>query len=134
MKLSNHESGDAFEPTKAELEILQVLWKHGPSTVRFVNDLLNEEKKAVQYTSTLKQMQVMTEKKLLLRDESSMKHIYAAAIAEQPAKGALLDRFIDTIYDGSASNLVIQLLGNKKTSREELDAIRGLLDDLESKD
>ena len=134
MKLLNNDQEPRIEPTKAELEILQVLWKHGPSTVRFVNDTLNEEKKAVQYTSTLKQMQVMTERKMLLRDESSMKHIYAAAIAEQPTKGALLNRFVDAIYDGSASNLVIQLLGNKKTSKEELDALRGLLDELDNKD
>lgn len=134
MKLSNSDQGARIEPTKSELEILQVLWKHGPSTVRFVNDTLNDEKKAVQYTSTLKQMQVMTERKMLIRDESSMKHIYTAAIAEQQTKGAMLDRFVDSIYDGSASNLVIQLLGNKKTSQAELDAIRGLLDQLDNKD
>ena len=134
MKLSNSDQGPRIEPTKSELEILQVLWKHGPSTVRFVNDTLNDEKKAVQYTSTLKQMQVMTERKMLIRDESSMKHIYTAAITEQQTKGAMLDRFVDSIYDGSASNLVIQLLGNKKTSQAELDAIRGLLDQLDNKD
>jgi predicted transcriptional regulator len=65
----------AAEPTKSELEILQVLWKHGPSTVRFVNDQLNEQKREVQYTSTLKLMQIMTEKGLVYRDESQMKHV-----------------------------------------------------------
>lgn len=119
------------EPTKSELEILQVLWKHGPSTVRFVNDSLNEQKRAVQYTSTLKLMQIMTEKDMLVRDESQMKHIYSAAIEEETTKGYLLEKFVDTMYDGSAGNLMLQLLGNKKASKAELDAIRALLDRLE---
>ena len=114
------------EPTRSELEILQVLWQNGPSTVRLVNDKLNEQKRAVQYTSTLKLMQIMVEKKLLKRDESNMKHIYSPAIEEQRTKGFLLDRFVDSLYNGSASNLMLQLLGNKKTSKEELNAIRDL--------
>lgn len=115
------------EPTKSELEILQVLWQHGPSTVRAVNDILNEQKREVQYTSTLKLMQIMVEKELLSRDESQMKHVYSAAVEEQSTKGHLLDRFVDTMYNGSASSLMMQLLGNKKTSKKELDAIRELL-------
>ena len=119
------------EPTKSEVEILQVLWQHGPSTVRFVNDTLNDQRRAVQYTSTLKLMQIMTEKGLLKRDESSMKHIYHAAVEEQKTKSLLLDRFVDSIYNGSASNLMLQLLGNEKTSRESLDAIKDLLEKLD---
>ena len=115
------------EPTKSELEILQVLWKHGPSTVRFVNDTLNEMKRAVQYTSTLKLMQLMAEKQMLTRDESSMKHVYHAAIEEQKTKGALLEKFVDSMYNGSASSLMLQLLGNKKTSKKELQAIKDIL-------
>lgn len=115
------------EPTKSELEILQVLWKHGPSTVRFVNDTLNEMKRAVQYTSTLKLMQIMAEKQMLTRDESSMKHVYHAAVEEQKTKSALLERFVDTMYEGSASSLMLQLLGNKKTSKKELQAIKDIL-------
>ena len=76
-----------IEPTKSELEILQVLWQHGPATVRFVNDSLNEQKRAVQYTSTLKLMQIMAEKGILKRDESSMKHIYSPALEEQKNQG-----------------------------------------------
>ncbi|MEP6673825.1 MAG: BlaI/MecI/CopY family transcriptional regulator [Ferruginibacter sp.] len=117
----------ANEPTRAELEILQVLWKHGPSTVRFVNDTLNEMKRAVQYTSTLKQMQVMVERNMLTRDESSMKHIYHPAIEEQKTKGALLDKMVESMFDGSASNMVMQLLGNKKTPVKELQAIKDIL-------
>ena len=120
-----------MEPTKSELEILQVLWEHGPSTVRFVNDKLNEEKRAVQYSSTLKLMQIMAEKGIVIRDESSMKHVYAAVEAEQKTKGLLLDRFVDHLYGGSASNLVMQLLDNKKASKAELDEIRAVLDQLE---
>jgi BlaI family penicillinase repressor len=115
------------EPTKSELEILQVLWQHGPSTVRFVNDTLNQMKRAVQYTSTLKLMQMMAEKQMLTRDESSMKHIYHAAIEEQKTKGALLDKFVESMYNGSASSLMMQLLGNKKTSQKELQAIKEIL-------
>ena len=115
------------EPTRSELEILQVLWKHGPSTVRFVNDTLNEVKRAVQYTSTLKLMQIMAEKKMLTRDESNMKHVYHAAIEEQKTKGVILEKFIESMYNGSASGLMLQLLGNKKTSKKELQAIKEIL-------
>ena len=116
-----------IEPTRSELEILQVLWQHGPSTVRFVNEQLNEQKREVQYTSTLKLMQIMVEKKILSRDESSMKHIYAPLLEEQKTKSFLLEKFVDSIYNGSATSLMMQLLGNKKTSQKELDAIRELL-------
>ena len=117
------------EPTKSELEILQVLWQYGPSTVRLVNDKLNEEKREVNYTSTLKLMQIMLEKGLLTRDESQMKHVYAAAEEESKTKSALLEKFVETMYNGSASKLLMQLLGNKKTSKKELEAIRALLDE-----
>ena len=120
------------EPTRSELEILQVLWQHGPSTVRFVNDRLNEQKRAVQYTSTLKLMQIMVEKTMLNRDESSMKHIYSAALEEQKTKGLLLDRFVESMYNGSATSLMMQLLGNKKTSKKELQAIKDLLNKMEN--
>ena len=79
------------EPTKSELEILQVLWKHGSSTVRFVNDQLNELKREVQYTSTLKLMQIMSDKGLLTRDETNMKHVYSAAEEESKTKEFLLE-------------------------------------------
>jgi BlaI family transcriptional regulator, penicillinase repressor len=119
------------EPTKAELEILQVLWKHGPSTVRFVNDLLNEQKRAVQYTSTLKQMQIMVEKHMLQRDETSMKHIYRPIEEEQKTKSVLLERFVESMYNGSASSLMLQLLGNRKGSKKELQAIKDLINQID---
>ena len=119
------------EPTKSELEILQVVWQHGPSTVRFVNDQLNQQKREVQYTSTLKLMQIMSEKGLLRRDESNMKHIYRSAEEESKTKEFLLERFVNTMYNGSASNLMVQLLGNKKTSKKEIEAIKELIKKLD---
>lgn len=115
------------EPTRSELEILQVLWKHGPSTVRSVNDRLNDEKRSIQYTSTLKIMQIMTDKGMLARDESSMKHVYSPLLEEKSTKGLLLDRFLDATFNGSAATLLMQLLGNKKTSKDELDEIKALI-------
>jgi BlaI family penicillinase repressor len=128
---ADKEQNKKQEPTKSELEILQVLWQHGPSTVRFVNDRLNEQKREVHYTSTLKLMQIMAEKELLNRDETNMKHIYSAATEEQKMKGMLLDKFVDNMYNGSAGSLVLQLLGNKKASKNELEAIKNLLKQLE---
>src|SRR6195952_3621414 len=103
-------------PTKTEMDVLRLLWEHGPSTVRFVHDKLNEQKEAVIYTSTLKLMQVMKEKGMLGRDESSMKHVYSAALKEDDVKGGMLGRFVDNMYNGSPSSLMVALLGNNKTS------------------
>lgn len=75
-----------IEPTKSELAILQVLWQNGPSTVRLVNDKLNEQKREVNYTSTLKLMQIMVEKGILKRDQSNMKHVYEPILEEQKPK------------------------------------------------
>jgi len=119
------------EPTRSELEILQVLWQHGPSTVRFVNDVLNEQKREVQYTSTLKLMQIMADKGLLLRDSTQMKHIYKAAEDESKAKGVLLERFVNNLYNGSASSLMMQLLGNRKTSKKEIEEIKEFIKKLD---
>jgi BlaI family transcriptional regulator, penicillinase repressor len=113
-------------PTKTEMDVLQVLWTNGPSTVRFVHDILNTQKEAVQYTSTLKLMQVMTEKGMLARDESSMKHIYSPLLEEEKTKGFMLGRFLDSIYNGSVSNLVLALLDNEKTSVKELQLLKEL--------
>jgi BlaI family penicillinase repressor len=120
-------------PTKTELDVLQVLWQHGPSTVRFVHDKLNEQKEIVQYTSTLKLMQVMKEKGMLERDETNMKHIYSAAVAEDKIKGNLLGRFVDSMYNGSPSSLMLALLDNDKTSKAELQKIKEMLNKTDNK-
>jgi BlaI family penicillinase repressor len=121
-----------LEPTKSELEILQVLWDKGPLTVREVNNELIKQRE-VNYTTTLKQMQIMTDKGMLSRDESQMKHIYSAAVEEQKIKAHLLDKFVDKTYKGSASKLVMQLLGNKSTSQEELREIKNMIKKLDRK-
>lgn len=120
------------EPTKSELEILQVLWEKGPSTVRAINDELLKQKE-VNYTTTLKLMQIMTDKGILKRDQSQMKHVYHVIEAEHKTKDHLLNRFIDSVYQGSAGKLVMQLLGNTKASKEDLDSIRQMLDKLDKK-
>lgn len=119
------------EPTKSELEILQILWRFGPSTVRLINDELNEQKRAVNYSSTLKLMQIMAEKGLLETDKTNMKHVYSVTVEEKKTKGFLLDKFVETMYNGSNSSLMMQLLGNKKTSQKEIDEIRKMLDTLD---
>ena len=127
MKQPKKKDKGLSEPTKSELEILQVLWQHGPNTVRFVNDRLNEHKREVQYASTLKLMQIMAEKGLLIRDESQVKHIYRPASEEYKTKSLLLDRFVDSLFDGSVSNLMLHFLNNKKISPKELDEVRALM-------
>jgi BlaI family penicillinase repressor len=127
MKSEKSSKKAPLEPTRSELEILQVLWQHGPNTVRFVNDSLNEQKREVNYASTLKLMQIMAEKGLLKRDESQAKHIYSPASEEYKTKGFLLDKFVDTLFNGSVSSLMMHLLDNKNASQKELDAIRELL-------
>jgi len=131
MSLEKKDMTTNLAPTKTEMDVLQLLWQYGPSTVRFVHDKLNEQKEIVQYTSTLKLMQVMKEKGMLNRDETNMKHIYSAAVAEEKVKGNLLGRFVDSMYNGSPSNLMMALLDNDKTSGEELQKIKEMLSKLE---
>jgi predicted transcriptional regulator len=130
-KKNSVDSNDPSEPTRAQLEILQVLWKFGPSTVRFVNDQLNRQKESLSYTSTLKLMQIMHEKGLVNRDESSMTHIYSAALEEQKTRGAVLKKFVDTMYAGNVKNLMLELLGNEKTTHKDWDTIKDLLTKLD---
>jgi BlaI family transcriptional regulator, penicillinase repressor len=119
-----------MKPTDSELEILQVLWEQGPSTVRQVNERLAENKD-VGYTTTLKLMQIMHDKSLLTRVEDARSHVYEATVAEEEVQSTLLGRFLDTAFRGSASRLVMQALGNHKTAAEELNQIRELLNQIE---
>ena len=118
------------KPTEGELEILQVIWEHGPSTVRFVNDQLSKQKR-VGYTTTLKLMQIMSDKRLLKRDTTGKTHIYAAAVSQQKTQQQLIDKLMTTAFGGSAMQLVMQALGNKKSTKEEINEIRAFLDQLE---
>jgi BlaI family transcriptional regulator, penicillinase repressor len=118
------------KPTESEVQVLQILWQNGPSTVRFVNDILNKER-PVGYTTTLKIMQIMFEKKLVMRNDEGKTHIYEASINEKDAQNQLLDKFLDVAFKGSAMKMVMHALGNRKTSKQELDEIRELLNQLE---
>ena len=119
-----------IEPTKSELEILKVLWQHGPSPVRFVMIEINKTRE-LNYTATLKLMQLMVDKGILKRDESKMQHIYHVVEDENKTKERLLEKFLDNLYNGSAATLMMQLAGNKKTTKEDLKKMRNLLDKLE---
>jgi len=121
-----------YNPTEAELDILQVLWESGPSTVRFVNEKQNEDKE-VGYTTTLKIMQIMADKGMLEVNKDSRQHIYIPLLDEQETKGKLLDRFLNKTFSGSAMKMVMQALGNHKPTQEELDEIKSLIKDIESK-
>jgi predicted transcriptional regulator len=117
-------------PTPAELEILRVLWKHGPSTVRDVLERL-EEQRPTGYTTVLKLLQIMTDKGLVERDETARAHVYAARLPEHATQQQLVRDLVDRAFGGSASNLVLHALSARKTSRAELARIRELLDRLE---
>lgn len=118
------------KPTESELNILQVLWLKGPSSVRLVNDILSENKD-IGYTTTLKLMQIMTEKGLVIRDTSTRSHIYSANVSEDVTKNKLLGGFLESTFQGSAGSLVMQALGNHKTSPEELEKIKSLIKEIE---
>ncbi len=122
------------KPTNSELEILQILWKKGDSTVREVNEELSTEKKIeVGYTTTLKLMQIMSEKGLVNRDTSSRTHIYSAAFTHENTSKGILESMIDTVFNGSAAQLVMQALSTKKSSKEEIQMIKKYLDQLDKK-
>ncbi len=123
-----------IKPTDSELEILQLLWQHGPLSVRTINDMLNESAgdNSIGYTTTLKIMQIMYEKGILKRNTDQRSHIYEAALKEHETQQNLLNEFLDATYRGSASKLVMQALGNYKASEEELQMIKNFIKDLES--
>ena len=131
MKKFKSQNSSQSEPTKSELEILQVLWEFGPSTVRFVNDKLNEQKREVNYMSTQKLMLIMLDKGFVTKDASQMTHIYKAAADEGKTKGYLLDRVVDNLFNGSATSLMMQLLGDKKMSPEEMEEFKELIKKLD---
>jgi BlaI family transcriptional regulator, penicillinase repressor len=120
------------KPTESELEILNILWDKGPSTVRDVHEVLAESKEAG-YTTSLKLMQIMFDKGLLKRDASAKTHIYEAAVSQEQTQGQMLKKMIDTVFNGSASRMVMQALGNHKASAAELDEIKQYLESMEKK-
>jgi BlaI family transcriptional regulator, penicillinase repressor len=112
------------KPTDAELGILRVLWARGPSTVRQVAEQMGRE---AGYTTVLKLLQIMTEKRLVTRDESARTHIYEAAYTQDQTERQLVTDLLDRVFDGSAAKLVLQALASNKASPEELDEIKKLI-------
>jgi len=117
-------------PTTAELEILTILWENEPLTVKEIHEKLIESKD-IGYTTALKIMQNMTVKGLLRREPNGKNHLYFSVFKKEEMRGKLLDRFLESTFSGSASNLVMQLLGNKKTSQKDLDEIKTIIAQME---
>jgi predicted transcriptional regulator len=117
-------------PTDRELTILRILWDKGPSTVRKVNEAMNKHED-IGYTTTLKLMQIMAEKGLLIRDESERQHVYRPAFTEERTQKQLVGDLLRRAFSGSAEKLVMRALSAKKVSAKELARIRKLLDTLE---
>ena len=122
--------GKLPKPTEAELAILRVLWQRGPSTVRQVQEALNE-KKETGYTTVLKFMQIMHEKGLVTRDEKPYAHVYQARLPQDQAQRTLVADLLDRAFEGSMSRLVLQALSSRKATPEELSEIRRILKDYE---
>lgn len=121
-------------PTDAELAILRVLWSRGPSTVREVHDQLSTDPdKAPAYTTTLKTVQVMTEKGLVTRREEHRVHIYKAAQPEADTQRHLVRDLLNRAFGGSAEKMVMHALTEGDTDAEELARIRKLLDEHSAK-
>jgi len=116
-------------PTDAELDILSVLWRLGPGTVREVHEALGKESG---YTTTLKQMQLMTEKGLLVRNERFRSHVYEAAEAKEQTRKRIAGDLLMRAFNGSATSLLVGALSARRASRDELDEIRKMLDRFEA--
>src|SRR5689334_20498334 len=112
-------------PTDAELAILRVLWNRGPSTVREVAEAMRHQGA---YTTVLKTLQIMTDKRLVRRDEAARTHVYAAAVSEASTQRQLVTDLLQRVFDGSSTKLVLQALQAGKASPDELAEIRRLLD------
>lgn len=123
---------DLIRPTDAELEILTVLWSRGPSTVRTVHEVICERRPA-QYTTILKLLQIMDEKKLVKRDDSNRAHIYRAAQSREATQTQLAGDLLRRGFDGSARSLLMGALSARKPSKKELMELKQLLQDFEDK-
>lgn len=129
-RASASSSSSSVLPTGAELDILAVLWRLGPSTVRDIHDALG---KTSTYTTTLKQMQLMTEKGLLVRSERFRSHVYEAGVPKEQTQQQIAGDLMARAFDGSAKSLVMGALAAQPASVEELDEIRRLIDGYEKK-
>jgi predicted transcriptional regulator len=118
-----------LKPTESELEILQILWQLGPSTVRTVHEILLSTKDAG-YTTTLKLMQIMHEKGLVARNQARKTHVYTAIAKKTETQQQLAGKMMNALFQGSASQLLMHAIGDSKPSKQEIDAIQKLLDGL----
>lgn len=124
---------DIPKPSDAEVEILCILWDHHPASVRFVHEELCK-KKQVGYTTTLKQMQRMQEKKMIRRvDRDEKAHEYEAILQRDETRNSLFDRLVETAFQGSAMDLVLHAIGRSTASPEEIRALKEWLDKMEGK-
>lgn len=119
-------------PTDKELTILAILWNKGASTVRQVNEEMNKQQ-STGYTTTLKLMQIMIEKGLVVRDESKFQHVYKPAVSEEKTQKQVVGDLLEKAFSGSAEKLVMRALSAKKISTSELGKIRTMLDEMEGK-
>jgi BlaI family penicillinase repressor len=123
---------DPQKPTTSELEILHVLWERGPSTVRDVHDAISE-KKLLGYTTVLKLLQIMTTKGLVRRDEQQRAHVYEACQPAEKTKRQIAADMLQRVFDGSASELMLHALAERRGSKQEIEELRRLLDEYERK-
>ena len=121
-------TGSTPIPSNSELEILHVLWRKGPQTVREIHPALRR-KREIGYTTVLKTLQVMAEKGLVTRDETERSHVYRAAVPEKSVKRRLVSDLLDRVFEGSAANLMVQALSAKRASPEDIRKIRKLLNE-----
>ncbi len=119
-----------LKPTASELEILHVLWSHGPATVREVHEALSE-KKELGYTTVLKLLQIMTTKGTVRRNETQRAHVYEACLPAEQTKRQLAGDMLQRVFEGSASQLMMHALAGRKSSPEEITELRRLLDEYE---
>lgn len=129
MKIQKASNRD-FKPTESELEILKILWKNKQASVRLVHDELAKNRD-IGYTTTLKLMQIMLEKGMVSRDESQRSHIYQAIVDQSETRQEMLEKLLDGMFAGSASRMVMQVLGSHGTTKEELEDIRAYLNNFE---
>ena len=122
---------DPSRPTDAELEILTVLWSRGPSTVRDVHEAIEAKagRRPTQYTTVLKLLQIMVEKRLVERNEEARAHVYQASRPREWTQRQIAGDLLERAFGGSAKSLVVGALSARKTSKEELAEIRKLLDE-----
>ncbi len=120
------------QPTEVELQILRILWDLGPSTAREVHNHLIEAKDT-NYSTTVKMLSIMLDKRLVKRDDSVRPQVYRAATTQDRTQRRMLNELIQKVYDGSAKSLVLQAIASKKTSKEDLEEIRRLIDELENR-